>query len=51
MCLVASSVKIITKHIAASSQPRLFHAETYMHVLGLWFTNTAGAKIAMKQVW
>ena len=27
-----------------SSQPGWFHIETYLHVLGLWFANTAVAK-------
>ena len=33
-----------------SSQPGWFHVETYLRVLGLWFLNTAVAKIAIKQV-
>ena len=35
MCLIASSVKIITKRVLRctdSSQPGWFHIETYMHV-------------------
>ena len=31
-----------------SSQPEWFHAETYMHVLGLIHANTAAAKIVFK---
>ena len=32
------------------SQDGQFHADTYMHVLGLLFVNTGGAKIAIKHV-
>ena len=50
VCLIASSIKIITKYDVAeytdSSQQEWFHVETYMHVLGLWFSNTANAKIS-----
>ena len=41
VCLIASFVKIITKHFAIvydvydSSQPGWFHVKTYMRVLGL----------------
>ena len=48
MCLIASSVKIITKSVlpyANSSQPGWFNVEIYMRVLGLSFVNTAVAKI------
>ena len=33
-----------------SSQPGLFHVETYMRILGLWFANTIAAKITIKWV-
>ena len=45
MCSIASSVKLCTN----SSKPGWFHAETFMHVLRLWFANTAAAKIAIKK--
>ena len=51
--LVASSVKIITKHVLSctdSSQLGWFYVETYMTVLGLWFANTVAAKITIKRV-
>ena len=42
VCLIASSIKIINKcnvlPYTDSSQPRWFHIETYMYVLGLWFS-------------
>ena len=53
VCLIASSFKITTKHVLSctnSNQPGWFHVETYMHVLGMWFANTAGAKIIIKWV-
>ena len=47
MCLIASSVKIITiKHIGVVyrfKSPGWLHVETYMHVVGLRCSNTAGA--------
>ena len=47
VCLIASSVKIIAiKHIAVVygfKSPGWFDVETCMHVLGLWYANTAGA--------
>ena len=47
VCLIASFVKIITiKRIAVVyrfKSPGWFHVETYMHVLGLSYANTAGA--------
>ena len=38
MCLIASSIKNITKHVAVVygfKSSGWFHVETYMHVLGL----------------
>ena len=51
VCLIASSIKIITKCVAAVYQPGWFHVETYMHVLGLQLANTASAaaKITIKE--
>ena len=52
VCLIASSVKIIAiKRIAVVygfKSPGWFDVETCMHVLGLWYANTAGA---IKRVW
>ena len=50
---IASSIKIITKHnvpCTNSSQPKLFHIKTDMHDLGLWFANTAAAKIIINHI-
>ena len=33
-----------------SNKPGWFHVETSMHFLGLWFVNTAAAKIAIKWI-
>ena len=46
VCLIASSVKIITKHIVVVYRFKSagwFHGETYMHVLELRYAHTAGA--------
>ena len=53
MCLIASSIKIITESALAyaySSQPGWFNVEIYMRVLGLSFVNIAVAKIVIKHV-
>ena len=54
MNLIALSVKIITKGdvllCTDSSQSGWFDVETYMHVLRLYFANTAAAKIVIKHV-
>ena len=34
-----------------SNQSGWFHVETYMHVLGSWFANTAAAKVAINDWW
>ena len=45
LMVIASSIKIILPSellpCTGSSQPGWFHVETYMHVLGLYFANTA----------
>ena len=44
VCLIASSIKIITKRIAVLYQFKSAKmVETYMCVLGLRYANTAGA--------
>ena len=54
MYMIASSVKIISKrNVFAMYQlksPGWFHVETYMHVLSLWFADTAAAKIVTKLI-
>ena len=54
VCLITLSIKIINKcnvfPCTDSSQLEWFHAETFMHVLGLWFSNTAAAKIVIKRI-
>ena len=54
VCLIASSVKIITKCIAVVyrfKSPGWFHVETSMHVLGLSYANTAGGIKQVRQLW
>ena len=47
VCLIASSVKIIaikrTAVMYGFKSPGWFDVETCMHVLGLWYANTASA--------
>ena len=57
VCLIASSIKIINKRnvllCTDSSQPEWFHVEIYvyvLYVLGLWFANTAPARIIIKHI-
>ena len=55
VCLIASAIKIITKHIAVmyrfkSTRMGWFNVETsYMRVLGLWSANTAGSEIVSNE--
>ena len=49
VCLLLKLLPSTFLSCTDSSQPGSFDVETYMHILGLWFNNTAGAKITMKQ--
>ena len=53
--LIASSIKIIYKSnvllCTDSNQPKWFHVETYLCILGLRFADTAASKIIIKHLY